>query len=38
LLHTGAQINSIHPEKGRWGLSSIGKEGVTLGARYYSAF
>jgi hydroxymethylglutaryl-CoA synthase len=38
LLHTGAQTTSIHPEKGRWGLNSIGKEGVTLGARYYSAF
>jgi len=34
-LHTGTQNASVHPETGRWGLDSIGKEGVTLGARYY---
>jgi hypothetical protein len=34
-LHTGLQNASVHPEMGRWGLESIGKEGVTLGARYY---
>jgi len=35
-LHTGAQAQSIAPEKGRWGLQRIGQEGVTLGARYYA--
>jgi len=34
-LHTGTQNTAVHPETGRWGLESIGKEGVTLGARYY---
>lgn len=33
-LHTG-KSPSLCPEKGHWGLKSIGKEGVTLGARYY---
>ena len=34
-LHIGSQIESVNSEAGRWGLQSIGKEGVTLGARYY---
>lgn len=38
LLHTGRQTTSIHPEKGRWKIESIGQEGVTLGARTYKTF
>ncbi len=34
-LHSGIQKGSICPVPGRWGLQSIGTEGVTLGARYY---
>ena len=34
-LHTGSQTTSVQSISGRWGLQSIGKEGVTLGARYY---
>ena len=37
-LHTGAQTQPIHAENGRWGLESIGREGNSLGARYYAAF
>ena len=37
-LHTGVQQESLLAEMGHWGLKSIGKEGVTLGARYYAAF
>jgi len=36
-LHTGIQQQAVHMEKGRWALEKIGKEGVTLGARYYAA-
>ena len=34
-LHTRTKTESIAPQKGRFGLESIGTEGVTLGARYY---
>ena len=34
-LHTGTQVETVCSEQGRWGLESIGTEGVTLGARYY---
>ncbi|MBN8685113.1 MAG: hydroxymethylglutaryl-CoA synthase family protein [Chitinophagales bacterium] len=34
-LHTDAQRDTVYVEPGRWGLESIGTEGVTLGARYY---
>jgi len=37
LLHTGAQIGPVFKEAQRWGLDRVGQEGVTLGARYYSA-
>ncbi|MBP6826648.1 MAG: hydroxymethylglutaryl-CoA synthase family protein [Saprospiraceae bacterium] len=37
-LHTGVQYEPVFTERGRWGLESIGQEGVTLGARYYAAF
>ena len=37
-LHTGVQEQSVLAEMGHWGLKEIGKEGVTLGARYYAAF
>lgn len=37
-LHTGVQAAPVYTEKGRWGLERIGREGVTLGARYYAAF
>lgn len=36
-LHLGLQTEPIYKEKGRWGLHRIGSEGVTLGARYYTA-
>lgn len=36
-LHTGEQETTVYAETGRWGLERIGLEGVTLGARYYSA-
>ena len=36
-LHTGLQDRPIYKEEQRWGLERVGKEGVTLGARYYSA-
>jgi hydroxymethylglutaryl-CoA synthase len=35
-LHTGEQCQSVAPQKGRFALKEIGKEGVTLGARYYT--
>ncbi|GAB4494530.1 MAG: hydroxymethylglutaryl-CoA synthase [Saprospiraceae bacterium] len=38
LLHTGQQRESVFAEEGRWGLARVGQEGVTLGARYYTAF
>ena len=34
-LHNRTQTESIAPQKSRFGLKSIGTEGVTLGARYY---
>ncbi len=34
-LHTGKQTTSVQKEDTNWGLQRIGKEGVTLGARYY---
>jgi hydroxymethylglutaryl-CoA synthase len=34
-LHNRNKSESIAPQKGRFGLKSIGTEGVTLGARYY---
>ncbi len=37
-LHKGCSQTSVHPEKNAWGLSNIGTEGVTLGARYYKMF
>ena len=37
-LHTGEQQGSVLAEMGHWGLKEIGKEGVTLGARYYASF
>lgn len=37
-LHTGVQHDSVLAEMGHWGLKEIGKEGVTLGARYYASF
>lgn len=37
-LHKGTHPTSCAPEQNRWKLESIGTEGVTLGARYYSAF
>lgn len=37
-LHNGTQERPVFTERGRWGLESIGQEGVTLGARYYAAF
>lgn len=36
-LHTGIQQQPVFMEKGRWALERVGKEGVTLGARYYAA-
>ncbi|TNE64845.1 MAG: hydroxymethylglutaryl-CoA synthase family protein [Bacteroidetes bacterium] len=36
-LHTGAQETPLYVEPGRYGLTRIGTEGVTLGARYYAA-
>ena len=35
-LHTGLQDRPIYKEEKRWGLERVGKEGVTLGARYYA--
>jgi hydroxymethylglutaryl-CoA synthase len=35
-LHRRVQATSIHPIEGHFALQSIGKEGVTLGARYYA--
>lgn len=37
-LHLGEQTEPVYQEKGRWGLTKIGHEGVTLGARYYNVF
>jgi len=34
-LHRKRQANSVQSSNGQFGLSKIGKEGVTLGARYY---
>jgi hydroxymethylglutaryl-CoA synthase len=34
-LHNRTKTKSIAAQKGRFGLKSIGTEGVTLGARYY---
>jgi hypothetical protein len=34
-LHTGTQSLAYAPVKGRWGLTAVGTEGVTIGARYY---
>lgn len=34
-LHNDLQKKSVNAQRGCWGLDSIGKEGVTLGARYY---
>jgi hydroxymethylglutaryl-CoA synthase len=34
-LHNRTKTESIAAQKGRFGLKSIGTEGVTLGARYY---
>jgi hydroxymethylglutaryl-CoA synthase len=35
-LHAGAKKTSVFSEKGRLGLTQIGQDGVTLGARYYA--
>ncbi len=37
-LHNGQNTTPVAPEKGRWKLDSIGTDGVTLGARYYSVY
>ena len=37
-LHHHRLRKSVFPQEGRFGLHSIGEEGVTLGARYYGMF
>jgi hydroxymethylglutaryl-CoA synthase len=37
-LHFGRRERSVFPREGRFALHSIGKEGVTLGARFYGMY
>jgi hydroxymethylglutaryl-CoA synthase len=37
-LHHHRLQKSVYPQEGRFGLHSIGQEGVVLGARYYGMF